>query len=462
MNIAASGEFWLPETPDETVRGAFKADAGEQPEAVLAGALVEDPRVTRSATGSLVYASGAAGGVHASLPITMQGRLDDGDSVTLINAQNWGNPGPPFGSPHYQAHYAIVGHRNTSGPDQLFSAIRFRFGDPYWLGHLRGGQTAAVGGDGSTLSVEVADDGNWLLYTCATPLTLQRLETMVVMGCLTLAELALDQDFDARDTQVRINDGDAWLTVHGSGANTPPKDLDYRTLLPREEVTLERFADWIPINDTLDGIARMAARPLEGFLQTQALLATTLLEGLHRRLHTTFKQSKFPDASPSALDSIKQAARRAAKDKAAARDDPNLDPQQVHKAVMKSVSHFEDVEYIDRATDVITTVSAALPELIESVSVAELAEHMKNSRNEMAHQLLLDEEKEPLDARQLRWLVVTQLTPWLLRGLLLLGAGINPSVIHFQHQGSSRYLSSCANVAQFVSELGWEMPPTTS
>jgi hypothetical protein len=261
---------------------------------------------------------------------------------------------------------------------------------------------------------------------------------------------------------VRINDGDAWLTVHGSGANTPPKDLDYRTLLLREELTLERFADWVPINDTLDAIARVAARPIDGFLQTQALVVTALLEGLHRRLHTTFKQSKFPDASNSALDSIKKAARGAAKDKAAARNDPNLDPQQVHKAVMESVSHFADVEYVERATDVITRVSAALPELIKSVPIADLAEHLKNSRNEMAHQLLLDEEKEPLDARQLRWLVVTQITPWLLRGLLLLEAGIDASVLHFRHLGSSRYLSSCANVAQFVSELGWELPPTTT
>jgi len=187
-----------------------------------------------------------------------------------------------------------------------------------------------------------------------------------------------------------------------------------------------------------------------------------LLEGLHRRLHRTFKQSKFPDASPSALESIKKAARRAAKDRATERDDPDLDPQQVHEAVMKSVSHFADVEYIDRATDVITTVSAALPELTESVSVADLAEHMKKSRIEMAHQLLLEKEKEPLAARQLRWLIVTHTTPWLLRGLLLLEAGIAPSVLHFQHQGSSRYPSACANVAQFVSELDSQLPPTTS
>jgi hypothetical protein len=462
MSIATSGEFWLPEKPGRTVRGAFKADTGQQPEAVLAGALVEDPRVTRSPTGGLTYASGPAGAVKASLATTMQGRLDSGDSVTLINAQNWGGPGPPFGPPEYKAHYAVVGDRNTSGPDQLFSAMRFRFGDPYWLGHLKHGETALVGGDGSTLSVEAADDGNWLLYTSTNPLTLQRLETMVLLGCLTLAELALDQDFGARDTQVRINDADAWLAVHGSGANTPPKDFDYRTLLPRQELTVERFANWIPINDTLDGIARVAARPIDGFLQTQALVVTALLEGLHRRLHTTFKQSKFPSASPSALDSIRKAARRAAKDRARDRSDPALDPQQVHEAVMKSVSRFADVEYIDRATDVITRVSAALPELIESVSVADLAKHLKNSRNEMAHQLLLDEAEEPLDARQLRWLVVTQITPWLLRGLLLLEAGIEPSVLHFQHRGSSRYLSSCANVAQFVSELGWELPSITS
>jgi ApeA N-terminal domain 1 len=460
MNIAASGEFWLPETPDETVRGAFKADAGKQPEAVLDDALVEDPRVSRTATGSLMYARGAAGGVKASLPITMQGRLDSGESVTLVNAQNWGDPGRPFGSPRYQAHYAIVGERHTSGPEQLFSAMRFRFGDPYWLGHLQSGEAAAAGGNGSTLSIEGADDGNWLLYTSATPLTLQRLETMVESACLTLAELALDQGFEARDTWVRINEGDAWLRVYGPGANTPPKEFDYRTLLPREELTLERFANWIPINDTLDGIGRVAGRPLEGFLETQALLVTTLLEGLHRRLHKTFQQSKFPGAPPSALDSVKQAARRAAKAKAADRNDPNLDPQQVHTAVMKSISHFDDVEYIDRATDVVTRVSPALPELTEALSVADLAEHMKKSRNEMAHQLLR-EEKEPLAARHLRWLIVTHTTPWLLRGLLLLEAGVEPSVIHLHHQRHIRYPSACANVTQFVSELGSQLPPTT-
>jgi hypothetical protein len=459
MNIAAGGEFWLPETPTKAVRGAFRADAGEQPEVVLDAALVGDPRVSRTDGGGLVYANGAAGGVQASLPITMQGRLQSGESVTLVNAQNWGDPGFPFGSPRYQAHYAVVGERHTSGPDQLFSAMRFRFGDRYWLGHLQGGESAAVGEDGSTLSVESADDGNWLLYTPATPLTLERFEMTVQSGCLTLAELALDQAFAARDTWVRISGEDDWLIVHGPGANTPPRERDYRTLLPREELTLERFAEWIPINDTLDGLGRVAGQPLEGFLETQTLLVTTLLEGIHRRLPNLFQQSKFAGASGSALDSVKQAARHAARSRAADRNDANLDPQQVHAAVMKSVSRFEDVEYVDRAIDVITRVSPALPELTESLAVADLAERMKKSRNEMAHQLLR-EERESTTARYLRWLIVTHTTPWLLRGLLLLEAGVEPGVLNFHHRGNSRYLSACANVTQFAKELGLPPPPS--
>jgi hypothetical protein len=459
MNIAASGEFWLPETPGKTVCGAFRADAGEKPEAQLARALVEDPRVATSPMGGTTYGiGGAPNSVEAFLPITIQGRLDSGDSVTLVNAGNRGGPGFPFEAPHYEAHYAILGDRNVSGLDQKFSGMRFRFGDPYWLGHLQAGDVSTVDDDGSTLSVEAADDGNWLLYKTATPATLARLEARIVMGCLTLAELALDQDFAARDTQVYINDGDAWLTVHGVGANTPPKEFEYATLLPRDELTLERFTTWIPLNDKLDGLARVVARPIEGFLQTQVLVVTSVLEGLHRRL--PLAQSKFPTASNSAVDRVRQAARRAAKAKAA--DQENLPPDEVHKAVNDALGHFDDVDYLKRASDVVTTVRAVLPEIAESISADDLAKHIKDARIEMAHQTPLDHEREPLEVRYLRWMVVANATPWLLRGLLLLELGIEPGPLHLGHMGYSRFLYSVANVNQFVKELGWQLPPTTS
>ena len=93
---------------------------------------------------------------------------------------------------------------------------------------------------------------------------------------------------------------------------------------------------------------------------------------------------------------------------------------------MNAVSHFDDVDYVQRVTDVVTKVCAVIPEIAESV--ADLPECLTKARNELAHQLPLDEEKEPLEVRYLRWLVVANITPWLLRGLLLLEAGIDPRV----------------------------------
>lgn len=449
-----SGYFWVPERPDARVWGAFAAEGGHKPEVVLAGGLVNDPRVRSTGGGGRVFMSSAAATEKAFQPITLQGQLDSGHAVTLVNAYNHGRDGNYFGSPHYKAHYAVSGDRHVSGVDQLFIAVRFRFGDPYWLGHLRESKASAVDSDGSALSVETSDDGNWLVYTATAPATLRQLKTRVVSGCLTLAELVLDQDFAARDTHVRVNDGDPWLTVHGPEFSTPPNEFDADTLLRREELTVERFAKWIPFNDGLDGLASVVARPIKAPLQTQVLVVTPLVEGLHRRMPKTFEQSKFARASPSVLKRIKEASRRAARVTATNRR--NLDPRQVHVAVMDSVSHFDDVDYVQRATDLMTTVCAVIPEIAESV--ADLPEHLTKAHHEMAHQLPLNEENEPLEVRNLRWLVVANITPWLLRGLLLLEAGIDPSVLHDRYLAYGRFLYFRANVAQFVRELGWELP----
>lgn len=457
MSIVASGHFWVPQAPNVKVSGTFTSAPGDQPTAKLAEGVVDDPRVTRSSHGGITYAQGGASSIQAFLPITLQGQLDSGEVVTLVNAHNHGGPGRPFENPYYKAFYAIVGDRLVSGPDQPFGSMRFRFGDPYWLGHLQDGEASAVDSGGSTLSVVADDDGNWLLYTPATPATLGRLESLVVLGCQTLAELVLAPEFEARDTQVRINEGDAWLTVHGPGANTPPKELEDRELLPREELTIERFAKWIPFNDTLDGLATVVARPLKGLLQTEVLVVTALVEGLHRRMTKTFEQSKFPAASGSALDRIRQAARRAAKNKA--EDEQDLDPDEVRNAVKDAVGHFDDVDYLQRADDVVTMVCNVLPEINESV--ADLPKRLRDARNEMAHQLPLDHEKEPLEVRYLRWLVVSYVTPWLLRSLLLLDIGIEPALLRDQLSANSRFFYFRANVAQFVAELGWGLTPSS-
>jgi hypothetical protein len=223
--------------------------------------------------------------------------------------------------------------------------------------------------------------------------------------------------------------------------------------LPRTELTVERFATWIALNDRLDGLAWGVARRVEGPIQVQVQVLTSLVEGLHRR-RKQYGQSKFPDATGGALDRIKKAARRGAVDKSSS--EKKLDPEKVRKAVMAAVSRMEDVDYVERAEAVIAEVCSVVPEIAESV--ADLPSRLTKARNDFAHQLEQDEAREPFAERVLRWLVVTNVTSWLLRGLLLLWAGVEPEVLHARFLDSQRFGFFRANTAQHVRELGWELP----
>jgi hypothetical protein len=53
---------------------------------------------------------------------------------------------------------------------------------------------------------------------------------------------------------------------------------------------------------------------------------------------------------------------------------------------------------------------------------------------------------------------IANVTPWLLRGVVLLRAGVEPSAVRAGYLGHQRFEVYRANVAQMVSELGWELP----
>jgi hypothetical protein len=446
------GDFWTIENPDVRVRGEFTAEVGAKPEVTLAARLVADPpptAVTEPGDLAAALAVHAARSVAAFQPITLQGQLDTGESVTLLTAHEY--EGRYGGNPRYEADVAVLGDY-VAGVDQLYSAVRFRVDHPWRLTHLADGESSVVEDDRSTLSVEASDEGNWLLYESSAPATLRQLEIRVVSGCLVLVQLALDQDVAIRETQVRVAPDRPWLTVRGRAFCAEIGVLKLETLLRHEELTVERFANWIALNDRLDGLAWGVARPVEGVLQVQAQVVTSLVEGLHRRL--PYAQSKFPDASRGSLDRVKQAARRAAADKAEA--EQNLDPQQIRKAVKNSVAHMEDVDYAQRAEVVVAKVCSVVPEISESV--ADLPARLSNVRNDFAHQLPQDEAKEPLEVRYRRWLVAARVTPWLLRGLLLLHAGIEPQALRNGYLQYELFAFYRANTAQLVRELGWELP----
>jgi hypothetical protein len=445
-----NGEFWTPDDPGLRVRGVFTAEIGKNLEVHLDADLVPNPLVVEVPGGRALSADPARV-VESFLPITLQGQLDSNESVTLLDAQKYG-VGAWFGPPRYVADAAVLG-ANVAGVDQRYRGVRFRMDDPYWLAHLAVGQSSVVDDGISSLGVEGSDEGNWLVYETSAPVTLRDLEIRVLSGCRALVQLvALDHVLVTRETEVRVNPAGSWLTVRGPAFCALLDGADTEMLVPREELTVERFAKWIPLNDTLDGLAWGVATPVEGVLQVQVQVVTSLVEGLHRRL--PYQQSKFPAATGKALDRVKQAARRAAKAKA--ETEKNLDPDRIREAVMDAVSRVEDVDYVQRAEVVVAETCGAVPEISEYV--ANLPERLAKARNDFAHQLPQDETKEPFARRVLRWLVVARITPWLLRVLLLLRAGIEPQVVRKGCLACGRFGLFRANTAQLVSELGWELP----
>src|SRR6202022_3125507 len=94
-------------------------------------------------------------------------------------------------------------------------------------------------------------------------------------------------------------------------------------LLPDTELTVERFAKWIALNDKFDGLAWAVARRMMIPIQLQVQLLTSLVEGFHRRLTPPREQTWFPNATKAALKRVREAAAQAAVDQA---DRESLDP----------------------------------------------------------------------------------------------------------------------------------------
>jgi hypothetical protein len=222
----------------------------------------------------------------------------------------------------------------------------------------------------------------------------------------------------------------------------------------RKELTVERFANWIALNDRLDGLASAVYELGSGTVQLQVLVGTSLVEGRYRRL--PYEQSQFPEATGGACDRVKKAARNAAAGRAEAEE--KMDPDLVRAAVIDAVSHFEDVGYRTRAQDIADGVTSAVPELTESVP--DLAGKLMAARNELAHHLALSDEREPFGNRVDRWVAISYVTPWLLlRLLLLLHTGIEPDALPAACRDSDRFGFVRANVAAIARDLGWPSDP---
>jgi hypothetical protein len=439
------------------VRGQFSADVGKEPMLRLEERLVPAPQLRTVAdpsdTASMMAAL-AEMSVAAFQPITVWGQLDTGQAITVLDARS-----SDTGQLPQYIGQAVVFDANVS-PDELYSALRFHVGHPWWLRHLTDGESAVVDDDQSTLSVEALESHNWLVYESTNAVTLRQLEMRVISGCLALMYLALHPDRDllaACETQVRRDPDGPWLSVSGPAYSAESGAFQADTLLQAQDLTIQRFADWIPLNDRLDGLGWAVAEPMKVAVQAQTQVLTSLVEGLHRRLPSTFEQSYFPPSVPkAALKRVRKAAWEAAATQARQEQIDGLDPELVGELVRKAVGHVGDKSFRDRAEEVVAEVQRAVPEIAESV--AGLPVRLTDPRHSFAHQLPQAQAKEPLEDRWRHWTAVSRITPWLLRALLLLDVGIDPHYLHERSLEHEQFAFFRENTAQLVRELGWDLP----
>jgi hypothetical protein len=443
------GVFWAAANPSVRVAGELVIEVGKGALVRLTNNLRPNPRVTVFSEPDGRVSGYAVSGnpdraVESFLPITLQGQLDNGESVTLLDAQNHGAAG--F-APRYRSPVAVLGAWVSD--DQLYSAVRFRMDRPCWLAHLTDGEWSAVEDDGSTLTADGSDGETWLVYESSGAANLRQLEMRVTTGCLALLQLALhpDEDRAIREMQVRIEPSDPWLAVHGAAICMESGSPEHQPLLTPDQLTIKHYANWIALHTMLDGLTWVVARPFMGDVQTRVLLLTTIIEGFHRAL-PGYEKRKFPDADSPALRRIFDAARAAAVTQAATE---GLDQKRVENAV----TFYTEVSYQDRAEAIVTEVSGVIPEITESIS--EFPRRIKKARNDLAHHLTREATK-PIVARALEWLVVSNALSWLLRALLLLRTGIEPQVLHDRFCAFQQFGFFRANTAQHVRELGWELP----
>ncbi|WP_203457481.1 HEPN domain-containing protein, partial [Mycolicibacterium sp. CBMA 361] len=132
-----------------------------------------------------------------------------------------------------------------------------------------------------------------------------------------------------------------------------------------------------------------------------------------------------------------------------------LDPDLVGTNVWNALGQLGNKSYLERAEDVIAMVHAAVPEV--GVSITRLASHLRDSRITFAHQLR--PKKGPLQDRYDRWMVLSMVTPWLLRARLLLEVGVDPQVLREKYLVNELFTLRRAQSEIRVRKLGWDKPP---
>ncbi|GAA4815492.1 hypothetical protein GCM10023353_21490 [Tomitella cavernea] len=178
----------------------------------------------------------------------------------------------------------IVGAQLPDGHAATLDAVRFVLDSPGWWEQLPNAGSAKS--EAGEVLCERGNDGLMRLEFRPSFTLRLRSADRAVRSVMTLIKLAVDVDLIPLCVQVRETGQTDWLDVKTRDQDSNKTSWpDPDNLLPPASVTLERIARWLAIEQSMDGLAAAVADPVKGqAIQVQALVACSLVEGIHKRI----------------------------------------------------------------------------------------------------------------------------------------------------------------------------------
>jgi hypothetical protein len=457
MSRVFRGEFWVAGRADIRHTGVLEVEPLADPVVKTAQPLLspwqEQSRSDLPDGGTKVVQNFTEEALMT--PVTVHGRDDAGTPLTLIDALTtyWGVPDGNDAAHVLQGSQAIIG---VHIPDRnhLFTGIRVRLSNlRAWQPHLRDPAWASKGvlAEGGTVAFQEPEvyeaSGSpslWISGQEMSPSTLRVLDRSFWQPLVSLFTLVTGARCVPLERQVQEAPGGPWCDTYSVALHSDDKDIDTRWDQPRWllqplVVDARHVQVWLDKAELLGPLPAVVvdlthARPVA--LDTQVLLLTTVVEGLHRRLYPgdvrfdreTAKQVQ--NAAVAAVNSIHERA---------------------EAAVRGLLGHVEDVGYGKRLARLAATVNTAMPGVTGRTN--RWKGLVSNARNEYAHRLntafLEDEDFD-------RYLTVALSLQWLLTGVFLLQADIGEQVLKAalkSHEPYQRFLADARKWQPRIYEL---------
>lgn len=421
--LEAGGTFWLAASPEHVTGGYLEVAGNGRSRVAVTPAFYPgfeleidsvDPNGTTISHPVFTPDRG---------PQTLHGWVDSSGgapvpvSLLQAHATNWSEKTQTF-----KPLWTLVGAH--IGRDSAFPGIRVRLPG---IGATNFDELSLSGGG----TVRGAD--GWFEINGLPDGTYYELGRTIVRPLCTLLTLASGRP--VRPLAIQVSDGaSGWWPVHALSGHIEQAPVQpVQPLIEPSDLTLPVVATWLDRAPSLGPLPGAFASVLETDLsvEAQALILTTVAEGLHRMLYPNTRRFSVEHAEIVRRAAV-EAVRRVDEDESTA------------DAVNGFLSHVYEVSYAKRLQELASRAEELVPGI--TGNTARWKALVYGIRNKYAHQTSADwmEEKD-LD----RVLTTAQSLRWVLRLLLLDQASLNSELLGHRFRDHQPYQFFIANAAQW-------------